>query len=668
MEPPGDAVQEQPAFSAAERIEAEMRPLARAELPADTVALARFLLGATLVRVLGGETLAGRIVETEAYLPDDAASHAFRGRTARNASMFLERGHAYVYISYGCWPMLNVASEEAGVGAGVLIRALEPLEGAGSNARQSPRRGEAARFGSRVQGRLAVAMAITLAEDGWTCARPAFSSSRVRCDHQWQSGRAYASASPRRLSGRCASMRWAAPLSAARAICFEPRLCLNVRDMLPYRRIRDAVGRDRPAPNQDCVNVNFSFLHAADLHLGSPFIGLAGKDSAVAERFATASRDAFSDLVSLAIEREVAFVIVAGDVYDREWKDTSIGLFFNREIARLDREGIRVFLLKGNHDAASVVTRTISLPACVSVFSATKAETFTIPDLGVALHGRSFPDREVPENYALTYPDPASASLNIGVLHTSCDGRPGHASYAPCSAADSASRGYDYWALGHVHQFEVIAEDPWIVFPGNLQGRSVRECGPKGAVIVDVADGAVTGIRHVALDRARWAELSIALDGIDKEHAALGLIEERTRAVVDAAGARPVALRVRLTGETRLDRSLRADPRRFADEVQAAAHRAGEDVWLERVKLDTSAPRQSDQASPALLTLDIAAMLDGLERDPAVRAQGAELIAAVLGKLPGGMETGHAPLSDELDALLDEARDLLLGRVPQATC
>jgi DNA repair exonuclease SbcCD nuclease subunit len=399
-----------------------------------------------------------------------------------------------------------------------------------------------------------------------------------------------------------------------------------------------------PAPNRTCDNVNFSFLHAADLHLGSPFIGLAAKDAAVAERFATASRDAFSDLVSQAIERKVAFVIVAGDVYDREWKDTSIGLFFNREVARLDRAGIRVFLLKGNHDAASVVTKTISLPACVSVFSATKAETFAVPELGVALHGRSFPDRDVPENYALTYPAPAAGALNIGVLHTSCDGRPGHASYSPCSAADLASRGYDYWALGHVHEFEVIAEDPWIVFPGNLQGRSVRECGPKGAVIVDVSDGVVVGVRHVPLDRARWAELSIPLDGIDKEHAALAVIEERTREVVDAAGNRPIALRVRLTGQTRLDRALRADPRRFADEVQAAAHRAGEDVWLERVKLDTSALPQGEPDGPAVVTLDIAAMLEGLERDPAMRAAAADLLATVTSKLPGGMETGDAPL------------------------
>jgi DNA repair exonuclease SbcCD nuclease subunit len=177
--------------------------------------------------------------------------------------------------------------------------------------------------------------------------------------------------------------------------------------------------------------MRFTFLHAADLHLGSPLIGLSLKDPEVARRFAAASREAFSDLVTQAIAANVAFVIVAGDVYDGEWRDTSIGLFFNRQVARLDRAGIPVFLLKGNHDAESVVTKTISLPDSVSQFPTSRPGTFRIEDLKVALHGRGFPDRAVPENYALGYPDPVPGWVNIGVLHTSCDGRPGHAVYAP---------------------------------------------------------------------------------------------------------------------------------------------------------------------------------------------------------------------------------------------
>ena len=162
--------------------------------------------------------------------------------------------------------------------------------------------------------------------------------------------------------------------------------------------------------------MSFSFLHAADLHLGSPFTGLTLKDEAVAKRFAAASREAFSSLVETAINAKVAFVVIAGDVYDGEWKDASIGLFFNREVARLERAGIPVFLLKGNHDAESVVTKAISLPDSVHQFPTTKAKTFQIEDIKVALHGRSFPDRAVTENYALAYLPPLRPSLSIGTV------------------------------------------------------------------------------------------------------------------------------------------------------------------------------------------------------------------------------------------------------------
>ncbi|MDB5642069.1 MAG: metallophosphoesterase, partial [Hyphomicrobiales bacterium] len=182
--------------------------------------------------------------------------------------------------------------------------------------------------------------------------------------------------------------------------------------------------------------MGFTFLHAADLHLGSPLLGLALKDEGIARRFAEASRRAFTTLVTQAIEERVAFVLIAGDVYDGEWRDTSIGLFFARELARLNRESIPVFIIKGNHDAESVVTSAITLPDIVTVFSTKKAETKLLEDVRVAIHGRSFPTREVADNLAITYPDSRPGWFNIGLLHTSCDGRPGHASYAPCTLAD----------------------------------------------------------------------------------------------------------------------------------------------------------------------------------------------------------------------------------------
>ena len=270
--------------------------------------------------------------------------------------------------------------------------------------------------------------------------------------------------------------------------------------------------------------MNFRFLHAADLHLGSPFLGLAQKDDEVAARFARASRTAFEDLVTKALEEEVSFVVIAGDVFDGEWKDASIALFLNRQLARLSNRGIPTFFLRGNHDAESLVTKSLTWSDKVFEFSTRRPETHRIEDLRVALHGRGFPHREVLENYAVDYPEPVPGWFNIGALHTAC-GRAGHENYAPCTAADLAARGYDYWALGHVHAFEIVSRDPWIVYPGNLQGRSIRECGERGAVIVEVADGVVRKVRRVVTDCARWAEVFVDASPHDDETSLLRAVE-----------------------------------------------------------------------------------------------------------------------------------------------
>jgi DNA-3-methyladenine glycosylase len=156
------------------------RPLARPELPVDTVSLARYLIGKVLVRALPEGVVTGRVVETEAYVVGDAAGHAFRGMTPRNRSLFLEPGHAYVYLAYGISYMLNVSSEVPGIGAGVLIRALEPLEGI--PIMRSNRGIERLRDLARGPGRLAAALRIDRGLDGIDLCRegPLW----LGCDHQ----------------------------------------------------------------------------------------------------------------------------------------------------------------------------------------------------------------------------------------------------------------------------------------------------------------------------------------------------------------------------------------------------------------------------------------------------------------------------------------------------
>jgi len=407
----------------------------------------------------------------------------------------------------------------------------------------------------------------------------------------------------------------------------------------------------------------FTFLHAADLHLGSPFLGLSLKDEDLARRFASASRDAFEALVAAAIEEKVAFVVISGDVYDGEWKDASIGLFFARQLSRLQRAGIPVFLLKGNHDAESVVTRSVTLPAGIHEFPARAPRSFRVEHLEVALHGRSFPDRSVAENYALTYPPAIPGWFNIGVLHTSCTGHPTHASYAPCTMEDLATRGYQYWALGHVHDYGILGQDPHIVYPGNIQGRSIRETGEKGAVLVDVEDGTVLRLRRLIVDRARWARAPIDLAGISDADAVLRRIEEVLSELALAAGGRLLAVRVELTGRTALHRRLVAETGWLRDEVQAAAHRCHEDIWIEQVVTRTSALEdlRSERAETGLI--DPGALLAGLEQDAPLRTEAKAMLETIASRLPARVEEDAPTLTEDLDALLEEAVALVLGRL-----
>lgn len=408
---------------------------------------------------------------------------------------------------------------------------------------------------------------------------------------------------------------------------------------------------------------HFRFLHAADLHLGSPFSGLAIKDREIAERFARATRAAFSELVTQAIAAEVAFAVIAGDIYDGEWRDNSIGLFFNREIARLDRAGIPVFLLKGNHDAESVVTKSISMPESVRHFDTRKPSSVLIDELKVALHGQSFAERAANENLGLSYPAPVPGYFNIGVLHTSLTGRPPHANYAPCTVDDLRSRGYDYWALGHVHDFEIVAEHPHIVFPGNLQGRNIRETGAKGAVIVTVEDARVAGIERIFVDQARFVVVDIDATGFRRMLELLHEAERSLARIATDSGDMLHAVRVRLVGQTPLRRELLAGRTVLGEEIQAACHRVHSEFWLEKLVLDISDPQTASPPGEELV--EFAAAIDAVLADPAVLEAAESTIEEIRAKMPLGRSDTQELFGETLETLLAEAREVALSRASE---
>jgi DNA repair exonuclease SbcCD nuclease subunit len=329
------------------------------------------------------------------------------------------------------------------------------------------------------------------------------------------------------------------------------------------------------------------FVHAADIHLDSPLRGLERYEGCPAEEIRGATRRALENLVDLCLVEGAELLVIAGDLYDGDWKDYNTGLFFVHQVTRLTRAGVKVVWVRGNHDAASQITRRLSLPDGAFELSARRPQTLEFGELGVALHGQSYAKRDVSADLAAGYPEPRSGLFNLGVLHTALDGREGHDSYAPCSASGLVERGYDYWALGHVHRREIVCRDPWIVFPGNPQGRHARETGAKGANLVTVEDGSVSALEERELDVVRWAECAIDTTEAASAHEVVERVRSALEREAEPIGDRLLAARVELRGPSAADGELRRDPEAWRQEIRAAAMDCGASIWVEKIVFET---------------------------------------------------------------------------------
>lgn len=408
---------------------------------------------------------------------------------------------------------------------------------------------------------------------------------------------------------------------------------------------------------------SFRFLHAADIHLDSPLTGLAHLERRLAERIRTAPRAAFEALVERVIRDQVDFLIIAGDLYDGSWRDYKTGLYFAEQMGLLNQAGIRVFVLHGNHDAESQITKPLKLPENVRVFGTSHAETFQIDDLDVALHGHSFPEKSVTDNLVPGYPMPIQGAFNIGVLHTALGGMGNHANYAPCHLDELLAKGYDYWALGHVHQRAVLNERPHVVFPGNLQGRHVRETGPKGASLVTVEDGEVVDVAALTLDVVRWAVLDVDVAAASNTADVVDLIGEALSQAAGGADGRLLSVRIVLQGSTELHSRLVTDVEYLLADARATAVGLGDQVaWVERVVVRTIPVVDTAAIAASEDTLgDLQRMLMEAVEDKELLEQLKADIGLLIGKLPHELRT----ISEDevLSAAIENDYSALVERV-----
>lgn len=388
-------------------------------------------------------------------------------------------------------------------------------------------------------------------------------------------------------------------------------------------------------------------LHTADVHLDSPLKSLALRDPELAERADIATRAAFSRIIDTAIAENVAALLIAGDLFDGRQRSARTGAFLISEFDRLRAHGIRVFYVKGNHDAENPVSGAIDLPDNVHVFGG-RAEKVQLAE-NVWIHGISYAHRHAPESLLPKFHPPVPGAINIGMLHTSLTGAPGHDVYAPCTVAELAAHGFDYWALGHVHKRQVHHESPLIVMPGTPQGRDIGETGPKSATLITITEG--ISIRQVPTSILEFATIDLMAAEAESNEALRTMLRQKVQEMANSLHGDFGAVRVRLTVDPARYWRLLRDRDVWNETVRDILRETGR-LWLEKLVIERFETKKS--AGHGAID-ELGQLMNDVLQEKAFRRKLHGRVEEFLSELPpelraemAGDETGLAKLADDL--------------------
>jgi DNA repair exonuclease SbcCD nuclease subunit len=413
----------------------------------------------------------------------------------------------------------------------------------------------------------------------------------------------------------------------------------------------------------------FKFLHTADIHLDSPLRNLDNYDNVPRDEFRSATRRAFDNIVSLAIREEVRFVLIAGDLYDGDCADFNTPLYIRRKMEELQAEDIRVFIIQGNHDAANNMKKAfkLQLPDNVHLFSTRQPETVQIDELNVAIHGQGFAEKAVEQDLSKNYPEPINGYINIGMLHTNCGAHEGHDPYAPSTVKGLSAKGYQYWALGHIHKPQrLTGPDPWIIYSGNPQGRHIGETGERNCTIATVEDNRID-VRTHAVDVLRWCLLDCDVSDCDDGESVIVEVLKDLAAVAEDQGDLPIAIRIKLTGKTNAHRDLGKQPSHWDGRIrEAVLDRFDDRIWVEKIRFKT----KSKASAPDVVDSGLQELIVDLGDSKLAENARQELQAdfeKMLTSMPHDprVETGELDLDNDaaMAIIIAEARDMLTSRI-----
>jgi exonuclease SbcD len=380
----------------------------------------------------------------------------------------------------------------------------------------------------------------------------------------------------------------------------------------------------------------YRFVHAADIHLDSPLKSLALRDPELAELIGNATRRAFAAIVDLCLAEQVDALLLAGDLYDGDQTSMKTARFLAEQLRPLHEANIKVFIIRGNHDALSKITKELTFPDSVTLFGG-RARAISLErgdtDFPVTIHGLSFAQPHAPDSLLDRFRPPTPGAINIGLMHTSLVGAPGHDNYAPCSIADLTASGFDYWALGHIHKRSVVEGGCTIVMPGMPQGRDIGESGAKSVTLVTITDNRSIQIEERFTGVAQFESVPVDLTGIESWEDMIAAVAKNLSLARDQVKSEHLVARLHFTGTTPLAWRLRRDPDLLKEEAGHRAHIIGKS-WIEKIEIDCHSPvaRTGANADPVI---ELARLIDEeVMRSDAYRAEIAGIVKELRGQLP----------------------------------
>lgn len=416
----------------------------------------------------------------------------------------------------------------------------------------------------------------------------------------------------------------------------------------------------------------YRFIHAADVHLDSPLKSLALRDPDLAELIGNATRRALIRIVDLCIHEQVNALLLAGDLYDGDQTSMKTARFLAEQVGRLHEAGIKVFVIRGNHDALSRITKELILPDTVTIFGSQADAVIVDRERGhipVAIHGLSFAQPHAPETLVGKYKPIIEGAVNIGIMHTSLAGASEHDPYAPCSPADLHGTGFQYWALGHIHKRSVLTGACTIVMPGMPQGRDINEAGAKSVTLVTVGDDRSVKVEERDTSIAQFERISVDATGLTEWRDLVTAIEHALGQARSGVAAQHLVARIQITGTTPLAWRMRSDHDLLKAEADSRASAIGA-CWVEKLEVTCYPPGEAAGLAPSPLHELRRLINDEVLQSDAFQSEFADIVSELRGQLPAESRRwfgdDEAAFKAQLAILAHEGTEDILARLHAA--